>query len=69
LPPGYTEALQYGLAGRLAIDYGQTLNPVLVQLAIELKDRLKASNPEIYTMQCDGYGAWRSFNVYDGDFA
>jgi hypothetical protein len=72
LPPGYSEALQYSLAVRLAAGYDKNPNPITVQLAIELKDRLKAANPEIYLAECDGFSSDEygyGFNIYDGNYS
>lgn len=69
LPPGYFEALQYNLAVRLAIEYGQTPSPLMIQLATELKDRLKLANNTEYLTRCDGYhmGQGYGFNIYSGE--
>ena len=70
LPPGFQEALRYNIAGRLAIDYGQTPNPLIVQLALALKDQLKQTNNDTYLMRADGTpgdGRGYGFNIYSGD--
>jgi hypothetical protein len=67
VPTGYSEALRYNLAVRLSAEYGQTPNPVMVQLATQLKDRLKAANPTEYRMRSDWTQRGTSFNVYSGE--
>lgn len=68
LPSGYMEAIITNLAVRLSIEYGQSPNPALVQLASDLKDRIKNSNPAEFTMRSDALvGRGRSFNIYTGE--
>jgi hypothetical protein len=52
-PPGYTEALRYNLAVRLAPEWGVGLTPEVAQLAMETKATVKRSNVVIADLRCD----------------
>jgi len=53
-PPGYLSAMKYGLAMRLAPEFGQASPPPIVaQMAIESKARIKTHNIVSLEMRCD----------------
>lgn len=63
-PPGYYEALRYNLALRLAPEWGQSVDPQVVAMAIESKARIKSINITPVDLRCDNAltsdngGAW-----------
>ena len=56
LPPGYEEAMQYGLALKLAPEYGRIPDaqlPTIAEIAAESKAAIKSANSEPVLSRCD----------------
>ena len=67
LPPGYKTALAYNLAVDLASEYGQDINPLIVQKAQFTKSVLKNLNQEQVLMVTDSsLLPRRAFNLLSG---
>lgn len=69
-PPGYRRAVQYCLARELAAEYGKTLSPDVVALALESKGRVKDLNADtpVQVMDSAMTGANATFNIYADDY-
>ena len=68
LPPGYSEALRYALAVRLAFEFGRPLDANVAAMAAELKGNMKAANLEVNDMAVDAalVAGGRTFNWITG---
>ena len=55
LPPGYTEALKYGLAKKFAPEVGREAPPDVMQGAADAKARIKTINKEVLYTEYDAY--------------
>ena len=65
LPPGYKQALGYNLAVEMAGEYGQPLNPLIHQKALESKAIIKRVNFEAVLMSTDSaLIPRRMYNIY-----
>jgi hypothetical protein len=68
-PPGYEEALETNLCVRLAPEYGKQIDPVLFELARELKSNIKRQNFQPMLMTSDAFGLGQSrggFSITEG---
>ena len=69
-PPGYTEALEYNLAVRLAAPFGRTLDPSIGQLARESLAWVKRANSRMVDIPTDATvltSSWASgYNINTG---
>jgi hypothetical protein len=65
LPPGYKQALGYNLAVEMSAEYGQPLDPLIMQKAIESKAILKRENFEpVYMTTDSALVSRRLYNIY-----
>jgi hypothetical protein len=53
LPPGYSEALRYNLAVRLAVELQRPLDPAMAEMANGMKAKVKRSNVTSPLLSCD----------------
>lgn len=68
-PPGYSRMIKYNLAKEIAPDYGMTLTPEAMQIAIESLANIKDRNLPEYVMKTEvgylndgqGYIGWRGY--------
>ncbi len=67
LPPGYERALRYNLAIELAAEYGKTLTPEIVTIALEAKANIKRANLKLQIMTCDIGVTSSSYDIYRGE--
>ncbi len=71
LPSGYSDAIAYNLAVRLAIEWDKPLRPEIAQLAIETKAAVELHNAPSPLMECDGAvlgsSATTNFNRLTGE--
>jgi len=71
LPPGYAEAIRYGLAERLAIELQRPLDPVITEAATAMKAKIKRINQgPAPLLKCDdailGGPRWGSLSDFLG---
>lgn len=64
LPDGWQRALIYSLAVELAPEYGQQVDPVVVELAKQSMGKIKTAVARVRTM--DAYAQARTGNIYNG---
>ena len=67
--PGYTEAIEYNLAKRLATPYGRALPPEIREFAAQSLAWVKTANTELVDMQIDAGLTWNQqapWNILSG---
>ncbi len=70
LPPGYSRALRYNLAGELCPEYGKAVDPVIAGIASDSRAEIKRQNTKPVYMKSDASGlptSGKSFNIYTGE--
>lgn len=68
LPPGYEEALMYGLAGRLCPQYGKQMTPEVAAVANEAVANIKRQNTKPLLMKSDISTCPGIYNIYTGGY-
>lgn len=68
LPEGYSDAIRYALAERLAVEWDRPLRPEVVELARQARANIKSLNTPTLYMECDSaFGVpSSSFNILTG---
>ncbi len=68
LPPEYDEAIKYGLAVRLAPEYGRPLDPLIVSLAKSALDDIENKNfaEQINAVKLDIINISERYNIDEG---
>lgn len=68
-PPGYSEAIKYNLAMRLAPEYGREPSAYITKFAIDSLAKIKRKNSGVNIMKSDvlGLSNGKRFNILAGD--
>lgn len=64
-PPGYYDAMRYGLAVRIAPEYGRSAPPEIGVLAEQTKTNIKAVNFHVPRLRYAPSGQW---DIFSGDY-
>jgi len=69
LPPGYSRMLRYNLAKELAPEFGRTLDPNILETAMDTKAEIKRQNfqPLLLISDAVGMDGRRVFNILTGE--
>lgn len=69
LPPGYERALRYNLALELAPEFGREPSPLVMQVAMEAKGKIKITNSIPHFLEVDGelVAGTATFNYLTGE--